>query len=222
LTLVQSQIYTLRIRFMDDSTYTFGTFIPGSEATPTLSIYEIDPSEQIHYIGEDITVAFLRPTNTHIRINYKDDAELTTSIFVEVCLMNGTQVWNDTSTDTTKQFNWYGAEAATDYLVNLVAQHPVVGQVYASNWLTGAKPEFEETPDFDAMIGEGANTAFAVFLIFASFLLFSRDTALLGTFFAVTMTYITIYLGFLDMPYLPVHVVMGLVIMWGVSQGGTR
>ena len=207
---------------MDDTLYTFGAFVPGVESTPTLSIYDIDSSEQLHYIGEDITVEFSRPTYGSIQINYEDVAEKTTSIFVEVCNLNGTQVWNDTSTDTTKQFNWDGAGSSLDYLVNLVAQHPDVGEIYASTWLTGLKPDFDAPPDFDAMLGEGASTAFAVFMIFAAYLLFSRATALLGIFFATMMTYIMIYLEFLDMSYLPVHVTLGLVVMWGLGGGGSK
>ena len=221
LTLIQSQIYTLRIRFMDDSIYSFGTFIPGSQADPTLSIYDIDSSEQLHYIGEDVTIEFSRPTYGSIKINYEDAAEKTTSIFVEICNLNGTQVWNETATESSKEFNWNDGQATLDYLVNLVAQHPDYEEVYVSSWLAGLKPEFEDPPDFDALLGKGASTGFALFLIVGAYFLFSRATALLGIFFATAMTYVVIYVGFLDMSYLPVHVTMALVIMWGLS-GGSR
>ncbi|GAH21936.1 unnamed protein product, partial [marine sediment metagenome] len=79
----------LQVRFEDNSTYRFGYFIPGAVGTPTLSIYSIAFSDQAHIATEHITVEAQRPSDEHIRVNYKDDLDDTEGVFVEVCLLNG-------------------------------------------------------------------------------------------------------------------------------------
>jgi len=49
-------------------------------------------------------------------------------------------------------------------------------------------------------------------------MIFSTANALMGIFFATAITYIVMYTGFLPEAYLPVHAVMALTVLWGLSR----
>jgi len=219
LVLMDNFVYIIQITTEDDYVYRFDYFIPGVSLVQTLTIRDIDFTEQAHYVGEDISVEALRPIPTHIRINYKDDLELTEQVFVEICYLNGTQVWSDTSTNQIIQFNWYDAVNTTDYLVKLSSSHPYYGTIRYSKFLEGSKGGLEEPPDFE-VFGKGFKYGIGVFLLFAAFSLFSKNSMLFGTFATISVAYLLRYAQFLPIPYIVLHASMALTILWGVSGGG--
>lgn len=220
LTLTKDKIYILQVRFPDNSTYRFGYFIPSSDPTPILTISGMAFSNQAHYVGEHITVEATRPNATHIQINYEDTLEQTNEVFVEICYLNGTQVWNDTAVSSDVVFNWFNAINTTDYLVNLIAEHEFYEEVTYTKFLEG-----EEIPldylDWDELLGEGATLGISLLLIFMGFGIFSTYTAEIGCFSGLTITYILNYANFLPIkiPWVILHSAMGLLIMWFLSGG---
>ncbi len=220
LTLVQSQIYALQVRFADNSTYRFGYFIPGSEATPTLSIYEIAFSSQAHIPAEHILVEALRPSDTHIRVNYKDSLDDTDEVFVEVCLLNGTQIWNDTAAGDILQFNWYGADTDTDYMVQVNITHGFYGALTYTAWLEGAHDPYEDPPDLGLFGTWPIASPLAIFLIVGTACLFSRSSAVIGSAVTVLVAAALVGLGWIAISYTVLATLFSLVVLWGLSRGG--
>jgi len=219
LVLMDSQVYIIQITAEDNYVYRFDYFIPGVSLVQTLTIRDIDFTEQAHYVGEDISVEALRLTPTHIRINYKDNLELSNNVFVEICYLNGTQIWNNTSTNQIIQFNWYGAVNTTDYLVNLIAEHQFYIEIKYSKFLEGVSLEYDEPPDF-SIFGQGFKNLFSIFLILGAVFLFSKATALIGIFVGIAISYALVILNFTDIPYTVIHACLALTILWGLAGGG--
>jgi len=221
LTLTIGQIYILQARLYDGTIYRFGYFTPGSDPTPTLTISGIPFSDQAHYVGEHIAVEATRPNATHIQIAYENLLEDTTDLLVEICYMNGTQVWNDTTLNDDIIFNWYGADNETDYLVNFEAYSEFYGDISYSKALAGEKPDITEPPDLDAILGSGFRLMISIFIIYMGFIIFSAYTAELGVFSGIAITYVLNYIEFIPIPipWYVLHALMGLLIMWALAGG---
>ena len=221
LTLTIGQIYILQARLYDDSIYRFGYFTPGSDPTPTLTISGIPFSDQAHYVGEHISVEAARPNATHIQTAYENLLEDTTDLLIEICYMNGTQIWNDTTLNDDIIFNWYGADNETDYLVNFEAYSEFYGNISYSKALAGEKPDITDPPDLDAVLGQGVRLMISIFLIFMGFIIFSAYTAVLGVFSGLVITYILNFMAFIPIPipWTILHALMGLLIMWALAGG---
>ena len=212
LSLVKNQIYSLRIRFKDDSTYSFGYFIPGVDWDPSFSIYDISFSAKAHMIGEAITVEATRPTDEHIQINYLDDMAVTEEVFVEICHLNGTQLWNETSTLSTFQMNWYDAVNITDYLVYVDIEHEVYGHADYGVALSGAwDPSDPINLDW---LYPGLTEILAIGFIISSLLVFSTQSAQLGTGVAVIMAAFWDYLGWIEIPSFALGFAFVAVVIW--------
>ena len=219
--LVKNNRYKLQIRDGQGGVHVFDYFLPTTGVTPILIIDDISFSDQVHYVGEYISVEASRPDYEHIIINYKDEIESTTSIFVEICLMNGIQIWNATSTENMVQFNWYGADNETDYLVNLRATGEDYGEAFYSKALLGEKTGIADPPDLDAVLGSGIRLMISIFIIYMGFIIFSAYTATIGVFSGLTITYVLNYTKFIPIPipWTILHALMGLLIMWALAGG---
>lgn len=219
LTLTIGQIYVLQVRLPDDSTYRFGYFTPGSDPTPTLTIRGIDFGDQAHYVGKDVSIDLTRPNYTHIQVEYQDDLAQTTSVFVEICYLNTTQVWNDTSTADIVQFNWYNADSETDYLVNLIAEHEFYEMVTSSAWLEGEKPGLVAMPDL-SVLGTGFRYGLSILILLFIFSSGSTETRGIITSGTVAMAYLLRYIGWFPAPYVALHLSAFIVVAW--MLGGNR
>ncbi len=223
LILQKYRIYRLQIRCGTDAVYSFPYFTPGVETPPLLIIREVEWGDQMHYVGENVTIEFARPSFTHIRINYKDELENTASIFVEVLLKNFTQVWNDTSTEQLLQFNWYGANSSQDYLVRLIAQHEDFGEIGSTGWLAGSQQSYEDPPDVGVLGDWPIQNILGVSILIFTFAAFSAGTKsnLFGTFATVAIGYVLVTLKFLPTPYYVLHGCLVLTLLWGWTGGNS-
>ncbi|MCK4266823.1 MAG: hypothetical protein KAX31_06045, partial [Thermoplasmata archaeon] len=219
LLLQKDLTYRIQIRIVGGLVYDQGYFTPSVDTTPILVIEEVEWGDQIHYVGQYITIELSRPDPEHIQANYKDELENTISILLEICYPNGTQIWNTTSTEQMIQFNWYNAVNTTGYLAKITIQHGTFKEITYEAWFPGETEGFQDLPDFD-IIGTGATKAIGILLIFSAFLLTSRLNAYLGIFLATAVAYIVRYIGLLpDLPYTVIHVVLTLTIMAWLAGG---
>ena len=208
--------YKLQIRDNLGNVHVFDYFLPIIGVTPDLVIDDIPFSDQVHYVGEYISVEALRPDPEHIRINYKDEREETISIFVEICLLNGTQIWNTTSTEQMIQFNWYDAVNTTHYLVNLVAQHELVDEVYYSTVLAGEYPDYDGFPDF-GIFGAAGQYFIPVGLLIIILAIGDAGNAKVVTGLMVCIAYLLHGLKILPVPILAIHLSLLFTIAWWIQ-----
>lgn len=219
LLLQKDLTYRIQIRVVGGTVYDQGYFTPSVDTIPTFIIEDVDWGDQIHFVGQYIMIEFSRPDPEYIQANYKDDLEESISILLEICLINGTQIWNATSTEQIIQFNWYDAINTTDYLVKITAQHTIFGEITHQAWLPGETGGYIDLPDYD-IIGTGATKALAILLIFSAFMLTSRLNGYMGIFIATIVAAIMKAIGFLpEMSYTVCGVVMTLTIMAWLGGG---
>lgn len=224
LRLTTSKLYILQIRKVDDSFHRFGYFVPGAETTTILNIYDIVFSSQAHIPAEHVTVEALRPSYEHVRVNYKDSLDDTEQVFVEVCLLNGTQVCNDTRYEAVTQFNFepptYLINNETDYMIQVSITHGFYGVLNYTSWLTGAQGSFWEVPDLNLFGSWPIKSAFAVFIIIAAACLFSRVSAVIGMGVTVLLAAALTTIGWINIPGTVLAAAFALIVMWGLAGGG--
>ena len=128
--------------------------------------------------------------------------------------MSGTQVWNTTSTENIIQFNWYSAVNTTHYLVNLVAQHEIVDEVWYSTVLAGCPPDYDGPPSLE-ILGKAGKYIIPVGLLMLC--LAFGDAGVSGkmaTTLMVCMAYILHFMGWLPVPIMAIHLGMFITVAW--------
>ena len=214
LVLQKDRTYRIQIRCGTGAVYSFGYFIPTAGPPPTLIIDKILWEDTLHPVSEYISVEISRPAYTHIRVNYKDELEQTTSIFLEIRLRNGTQVWNYTSLAQMVQINWYGANNETEYVAFLSATHEVLGYITVSKTLLGETDPYAP-PDFSVIgVGPSLLSVFIIVLVAGSVSRYNRSA---GMFAGAAIASVLTYVNFVSIPYEVLAVAFALSILSGLG-----
>lgn len=127
--------------------------------------------------------------------------------------MNGTQVWNTTSTEQMVQFNWYDAVNTTHYLVNVVAQHELVDEILYSNALAGEFPDWDDPPDF-SIFGVAGTYVLPIGIMLIILSVGDAGNAKTVTGLMVCVAYLLHFIQMLTVPILAIHLGMLVTVAW--------
>ncbi len=217
LYLVKNKVYILQVRLPDDEVYRFGYFIPGDQTPPTLTITNLGFDDAYQPVNKWIQIVATRPNATHIQINYNDTLGQTLSVFAEIQLRNGTQIWNDTQTEDAYVFNWYGANNETEYVVKVLASHGYYSMIEYSKILAGVSPH-EAPPDWSP-IG-GGSYILSIFIIIATGGAVSALNKAVGLFVTASVASALTALNWIAIPYEMLVLALAISVLMGLTGRG--
>lgn len=221
MTLEQYVIYILQIRTTSD-VYRFGYFTTEYDPEITLRLRGLEFSKRSEATYKYTAIEGTRPNATHLRGTYVDIRNKTTSVLFEVLYRNYTLVYDDSSgTAPSVQFNYYGADNDTDYVVHMVAIHQEFGTIEEYFPLSGVSDSPNAVP---TLSGFPITYVFGNLLLLACFGVVSETTAPEGAFFVWIIAVILNASGFVSIPsdtFIYVIALIGLMKMRGTSREAT-
>jgi len=216
LNLVTNRVYRIRIRLADGTVYDFGYFTPGIDTSRTLVIDDLEYDDYAHVYTRHITIEAYRLNATHLQANYEDTRGDTTSIYVEISVRGGAQVYNTTIAAATGQVNWYSAVDYVSYTVLVNATHPSYrnGVVYSRTFI--GEETHPDMPDFD-IIGLPVRIICTgiVFLVGCTV---SSEKPEVGLFVATSVAAAFVYYGALPLGWSDIIILYVLAV--GIGLGG--
>ena len=216
LNLVTNRVYRIRIRLADGTVYDFGYFTPGVDTERTLIIDDLEYDDYAHVFTKHITVEAYRLNATYLQANYEDTRGDTTSIYVEISIRNGAQVYNTTVAAATAQVNWYSGVDYVSYVVLVNATHPSYrnGVVYSRTF--SGEETHPDLPDFNIM---GLTTRlFCTGIVLLVGVTVSGDKPEAGLFVATSVAAAFVYYGVEMLTWSDITVLY--VIAVGIGLGG--
>jgi len=196
--------------------YDFGYFTPGVDTERTLIIDDLEYDDYAHVFTKHITVEAYRLNATYLQANYEDTRGDTTSIYVEISIRNGAQVYNTTVAAATAQVNWYDAIDYVSYVVLVNASHPSYrnGVVYSRTF--SGEETHPDLPDFNIM---GLTTRlFCTGIVLLVGVTVSGDKPEAGLFVATSVAAAFVYYGVEMLTWSDITVLY--VIAVGIGLGG--
>ncbi len=227
MALIEGYIYTLILE--NSASYTYGEFLPTSDTTVELTLTGLEfPQETLlGYTTVYNTISRVHNTpNGTITVYYNDTASETTSVFIEITLQNGVQVYNATEVAQIFTHNWNNALNNTDYRVELTITHTVYGTVEKIMSLPGlVNMAGGAAPWSLAFLGNfpfASSSLIPILLILFAAGLFSVVNAPFGALIAVIMAGIFTYWGWLELSQATLITAFALVILFGISYAKRR
>lgn len=212
-TLSWGQAYQMRV-VCDQGTYIFGEYIAGPDTSINLAITtNAFPPSAIH-IG-NITVTASRVSNITIQINYTDNSNLTNWVYVTITQRGASSpAYTANNTGSTQQITWNAALPNKDYIVKVQVGHQEEGTL---TWSFSCPALETATNPWDfGWIGNWPidSTQLLGFLIVLSiFAAFSQANAKVGIIATVLTAMILTYIGWLNITWTWLTLVMCIAIL---------
>jgi len=218
LTLSYGKVYTLRMYFIDGSTYAFGFFVAGVDPTPILNIRDLAFSRRAQLTYSHVTAEATRPTWTNIIVNYNDSLAQTNLVEVWVNYRNGTNAWYSNSTADNVQFNWGAAVNITDYVVELSSNHTFFTQLNFTWYLGGAHthPNVPSFAIFGTWGGIPGASMFPAMIIVTVALIFSAYTLPEAGIVLCGVTAVLRYIDWITLDWDLIMLALGLSVIMAV------
>lgn len=150
VTCVVGQVYHIKILWSDGTYFDWGYWIAGYDPEPTIVVRGVNFSDQAQITYRHVTVEATRPTDTQITVNYLDSLGQTNWVNISISERDGAVVHTDSSTSSSKVFNWAGADADTDYVVNVLIDHQFYGTDLSASFFLDATKTFASIPNVSA------------------------------------------------------------------------
>jgi hypothetical protein len=123
MNLVTGATYTLIVRFYDNTTTTWGFFVPGQTLTTTIVLRGVEITDQAYLVGNFINVEITRPIATQITVDYQTTRNTTVWSNVTVIIRNGALVAFQSYAVEGYTLNVAGLDADTSYTVLVEGDH---------------------------------------------------------------------------------------------------
>jgi hypothetical protein len=150
LNMVVGAAYHIKIKWSDGTSFDWGYLVGGVDSTPVIIIRDVQFSAQAQITYRYVTVEITRPLTTTITIDYNDTRQQTNWVNISISERNGPQVHSDSSTLSSKTFNWAGANASLDYLVVVDIDHEFFGDLNMWKYVDYS-PTFYAAPNIEAL-----------------------------------------------------------------------
>ena len=163
LNLVTGATYSLRVRFYDNSSFTWGFFVPGQTLTTTIVLRGVETSDQAYLVGNFIAVEITRPIATQITVDYQTSKNTTIWSNVTVIIRNGALVAFQSYAVEGYTLNVAGLDADTSYTVLVEGDHTLQEEwAYSSTFdATEVYPDVPNIEDIFPMAALDASNLIA-------------------------------------------------------------
>lgn len=223
--LVVGKVYTILIRFADNSTYSFGVKTMTGDISIALPILTMSFSQKAQVTYPYVTVEATRPTWTALALSYNDTRGETNWANVTVEYLNGTIVAGANYTTNAFTYSYLSAVHNVTYKIRVKFDHGEFGLLPDFVTFLAGNVTYSDTPDFGAAgsLGGIGTTDIIGFIIIGMFISTgSSRNAGAALIVAAGVAGMLYAMGFVSFNVVLIEVVIGIAFIYNLVRSSER